>query len=112
MRKNYSIFKSKIYYFHDKGGEPFPDGIMDAESLIEDQLQSGDGMRHYWMRGPFKFEGSNRFYNVYRKNKFQTFMRIFYLPDTTERTLMNDFQNGADMSTFLQNGKILVKVFH
>ena len=64
------------------------------------------------MRGPFKFKGSNRFYNVYRTNKYETYIRIFYLPDTTERTLVNDFQNGVDMSTFLQNGNMMVKVFH
>ena len=86
---------------------------MDAEDLIEKQIETHDKViKNTWMRGPFKFEGSNRFYNVYRKNKFETFMRIFYLPDSTERTLCNDYQNGCDMSTFLQNGKIMVKNHH
>ena len=64
---------------------------MDAEDLVDNNLSAGHGKQQYWMRGPFKFKGSNRFYNVYRKNKFETFIRIFYLPDTTERTLVNDF---------------------
>ena len=37
-------------------------------------------------------------------------MRIFYLPDRTEKTLINDFQNLVDMSTFLENGNILLKI--
>ena len=61
-------------------------------------------------RGPYKFQGSNRFYNVYRQNKYQKFARIFYLPDSTEKTLINDFQNYVDMSTFLENGNILLKI--
>ena len=39
-------------------------------------------------------------------------MKIYYLPDTAEKTLINDCFNGVDMSTFLDNGYILVKIFH
>ena len=111
LSNRYSIFRSKIFYFHPALGDPFPEGIMEAEDLIDKKSEKSDG-KQYWMRGPFKFEGSNRFYNVYRQNKFRTFLKIYYLPDSTERTLINDYLNGVDMSTFLQNGKVLLKIFH
>ena len=91
ITRDYAIFKSKIFYFYDSLKEPYPDGIMDAEDLIDNQLQAENKDKSTWLRGPFKFEGSNRFYNVYRKNRFETFIKVFYLPDMTERTLMNDF---------------------
>ena len=47
--------------------------------------------KYFWMRGPFKFEGSTRFYNVYREGRFKTFIGIYYLPDSSERTLLNDY---------------------
>tara|TARA_B110000285_G_scaffold235340_1_gene316454 strand:- start:999 stop:1304 length:306 start_codon:yes stop_codon:yes gene_type:complete len=39
-------------------------------------------------------------------------MKILYLPNAYEKTIINDFQNGVDMSTFLANGNILLKIFH
>lgn len=39
-------------------------------------------------------------------------MKIVYLPNAYEKTMINDFQNGVDMSTFLANGDILLKIFH
>ena len=39
-------------------------------------------------------------------------MKIVYLPNAYEKTIINDFQNGVDMSTFLANGNILLKIFH
>ena len=36
LNKRYCIFKSKIFYFHSANGEPFPEGIMEAEDLVEE----------------------------------------------------------------------------
>jgi hypothetical protein len=69
-------------------------------------------MRSVHLAGPFKFQGSNRFINIYKKNTFESFVNIFYLPDTAEKTLIHDCFNGVDMSTFLDNGYIMLKIFH
>ena len=37
-------------------------------------------------------------------------MRMFLLPDKTQRTLINDFSNYCDMSTFLEGGQVLLKI--
>ena len=53
---------------------------------------------------------SNRFFNVYQQGKFTSQLMIFQRPDTTRSTLINDFLNWVDMSSFLSDGKILVKI--
>ena len=41
----------------------------EAENLLEeDDLENDKKSIH--IKGPFKFKGSNRFYNVYKKNMF------------------------------------------
>ena len=60
-------------------------------------------------RGPYTLSGSNRFYEVFRQNKFNSFLRIYTLPDQVQKTLINDFQNQVDMSTFLEDGNILIR---
>jgi long-subunit acyl-CoA synthetase (AMP-forming) len=42
-------------------------------------------------------------------NKFQSYINIQQRPDSTDMTLINDYLNWVDMSTFLEDGKILVK---
>lgn len=49
-------------------------------------------------------------FNIYQINKFTSKINIQRRPDSTEKTLINDFQNYVDMSTFLEDGKILVKI--
>jgi len=34
VREFYAIYRSKIFYFYDIDGEPFPQGILEAEDLI------------------------------------------------------------------------------
>ena len=90
---------------------------MEAEDLVEDKvIEMGEPAARasslHWMGGPYRLEGSNRCYNVYKYRKFKAFMKIAYLPNAYEKTIINDFQNGVDMSTFLADGNILVKMFH
>ena len=37
-------------------------------------------------------------------------MRIYHLPDVVQTTLLNDRQNKVQMSTFLEDGEIIVMV--
>ena len=104
LSEKYAIYKDMIFYFYER--EPFPPGVFEAERLIQ-QAQNND--RKLYLKGPFTFTGNNRFYNVLRQRKFKTFIRIFNLPDKTQRTLVNDFSNYVDMSTFLPGGQILLR---
>jgi hypothetical protein len=44
LREFYSIFGSKIFYFYDIDGEPFPQGILEAEEMTpkpnKEQIES------------------------------------------------------------------------
>ena len=64
-----------------------------------------------YIKGPFMSKGSNRFFNIYRISKFKLKISLFDLPDSVQKVLINDFQNKTDMSTYIEGGKILVKVF-
>jgi hypothetical protein len=52
-----------MFYFYDVLDDPFPEGILESDELIEDDRTQA--ARKY-IRGPFTFTGANRFYNVYR----------------------------------------------
>jgi hypothetical protein len=86
---------------------PFPEGIMESEELIpEDRTKASID----WYKGPFFIRGSNRVYNVYTTEKFKSFIKISSVPDTNERVIVNDFMNSVDFSTFMPDGKILLRV--
>lgn len=78
LDEKYSVFKSKIFYFYNNGKDPFPEGIFEAEDLIEEERTKA---KKEYIRGPFVLRGSNRFYDVFRQNKYKSFLRIFQLPD-------------------------------
>lgn len=106
VSEKYGVFKQKMFYFYDATDEPFPEGILEADELMdEDRTQAARKQ----FRGPFTFSGSNRFYEVFRQSKFKSFMRIYTLPDMVQKTLINDFGNYVDMSTFLEDGNILMR---
>lgn len=53
--------------------------------------------------------GSNQFFCVLRSGKYKSFIKLVQQPDKVAKTLVNDFQNYCDVSSFLENGNILVK---
>ena len=55
-------------------------------------------------------QGSHRFFNIYQLDKFTSKIIIFQKPDQTEKVIINDYLNWVDMSTFLESGKILIKI--
>ena len=67
VSKRYAVFKGKIFYFYKDS--PYPEGILEAEDLLDEHDLEHDKKSQH-LQGPFKFKGSNRFYNVYRKNNF------------------------------------------
>lgn len=62
------------------------------------------------VQGPLAINGSFRFFNVYQVGKFKSHITVALKPDSTSRVIINDFLNFVDMSTFLEDGKILIKI--
>jgi hypothetical protein len=60
--------------------------------------------------GPIGENASHRFFVIYQQEKFTSKLKIFQMPDETEKPLINDFLNWVDMSTFLEDGKIMIKI--
>ena len=58
------------------------------------------------------FKGSNQFAIIYRFGKLKSFVHIYDLPDSFTTTLIPDYQLKSTVSTFLQDGKILVECNH
>ena len=109
LNDKYAIQGSKMFYLYNLAEEPFPEGIYESEDLFESQYTSKPMFEY--IKGPFMSKGSNRFFNIYRINKFKAKISLFDLPDSVQKILINDFQNKTDMSTYVEGGKILVKVF-
>jgi len=63
-----------------------------------------------FISGPIDFAGSSNIFNIYQINKFTSRINIQQKPDSTAKTLLNDYLNWVDMSSFLDDGKILVKI--
>ena len=107
MNEKYAIQGTKIFYLYDLFGDQFPEGIFEAEDLVaEDKTKP----KLIYNKGPTCMQGSHRFFNIYQHDKFTSKIRIFQKPDQTEKVIINDFLNWVDMSTFLESGKILIKI--
>mgnify|MGYP006089676223 CR=1 FL=1 len=109
MNGKYALQGNKIFYLYDYSDDPFPEGIMESEDIFE-LLDKKSGAISRYIKGPTEIQGSMRFFNVYQKKKFSSFMIICQKPDSTTKTLINDYLNQVDMSTFLEDGKILMKI--
>ena len=74
LNDKYSIQGSKIFYLYDAGDEPFPEGIFEAEELVEEDRTK---QRYSFSTGPISMRASNRFFNVYQQGKFTSQLMIF-----------------------------------
>jgi hypothetical protein len=55
-------------------------------------------------------KASQRFINVYQVDKFVSHIRLVLKPDSAHKVFLNDHSDWLDMSSFLDDGKILVKI--
>ena len=55
------------------------------------------------------FKGSTFFFCVHTIGQFKCVLSTYTLPDAQKVTLITDFQNQTDLSTFVNNGNILIK---
>ena len=107
MNEKYAIQGSKIFYLYDLIGDQFPEGIFEAEDLVAEDKSKPKPL---YNKGPTLMQGSHRFFNIYQLDKFTSKIIIFQKPDQTEKVIINDYLNWVDMSTFLESGKILIKI--
>lgn len=54
--------------------------------------------------------GSNSFVDFYQHLRTISYILIFQVPNSAEITLVNDQTNQVEMSTFMENGDILIKI--
>jgi hypothetical protein len=106
MNEKYAIQGNKIFYFYETNEEPFPEGILESEDIVVERRGMPKSKHVY---GPYPIQGSDKLFNIYQINKFKSHITIMLSPDSTSQTVINDFQNFCDMSTFLENGYILIK---
>jgi hypothetical protein len=50
LDEKYSVFKTKIFYFQSLGNETFPDGILEAEDLLDEERVK---VKKEYTRGPY-----------------------------------------------------------
>jgi hypothetical protein len=82
---------------------------MESEDIVVDQRDKNVSKSEY-LKGPIPILGSKRFFSIYQVDKFKSLMTICQRPDSTSKTLINDYLNTVDMSTFLEDGTILIKI--
>jgi hypothetical protein len=107
MNEKYVVQGNKIFYFYDNQEDPFPEGILESEDIVVEKR--GQPLSKH-IQGPIAINGSFRYFNVYQVDKFKSHMTVALKPDSTSRVVINDYLNFVDMSTFLEDGKILIKI--
>lgn len=88
LTDHYYIQGSSIFYLYKD--DPYEDGIMETENLLEDDEEDGIEPKTP-RRGPIPFTGSNCFVCTHTVGKFKCFLRTYALPDSAQSNLMNDF---------------------
>ena len=79
MNDNYYIQGSSIFYLYKD--DPYEDGIMEAESLIEKD-EDDLIMSKITRRGPIRFTGSDLFICTYKVGEFKSILGTYMLPDS------------------------------
>jgi hypothetical protein len=107
MNDKYALQGNKIFYLYDVSEQEFPEGIMESEEIVVKKI---GGAESKYIQGPLAIKGSMRIFDVYQVGKFKSHITICQKPDSTSKTLINDYLNQVDLSTFLEDGKILMKI--
>lgn len=107
MTARYAIQGPTIFYLYDVSEQPYPEGVFEAEKVIED---APTGTPTHYVNGPIRMTASQRFFNVYQLDKFVSHITILQRPDTAHEVILNDPFAWLDLSSYLDDGKILMKV--
>ena len=81
--------------------------MFDFEDLI---VEKTGQPKLYILKSPLEFKGSSMFIDIYYYCRTKSQIRVFNKPDVCQKTLINDRMNKVEMSTFLQDGEILLKI--
>lgn len=109
INKDVMIARRHIYYLHDSQESLVP-GVLMSENLVEgiDSDYNFD-----CVDGPILYKGQDAFISmyVYKDSKDQEIFyfrqRIYRMPNSSNKRLVNDFNSSCQMSTFLESGDIL-----
>ena len=105
----YALLNSKIFYLYNE--TPLMNGILDMEELSEIQDVEGVDDEKKFSSGPFMYKGSAQYGCIYRYGTSYSYkQRIYQLPSSKSETLLCDSLKRVNMTTFLENGQILMKV--
>lgn len=82
------------------------------EELLENRDDLMDqGNEKEFIRGPISMNGSGQFIVMYRYGECLEFrLRVYQMPDSHQFTLIQDTQKHVDLATFLDDGKIFLKI--
>ena len=95
--EKYILQQSKIFYLQDKF--PLADGVLDMEQLSQQQgkelkINNAEKKTYVYASGPFVYQGSGEFVNIYQQNDSYIYrQKIYSLPDNKTNVLINDIDN-------------------
>ena len=106
--EDYIVQQSRIFYLGK--GKPLDDGLLDSEELLT--YQEGDDNLEY-VAGPYMIDHGNRFKLVVKDVKTNVYkFKNIRLPDNKAEFLLMCKYNPVNLSTFLNNGQILLQIEH
>lgn len=115
IRDMFLVHKCNIFYLYND--KKLPNGILDFDKLqcFDKQLDTEENNDNLFQfhGGPFQVHGSNEFLVIYLNCKtMKSFARFFMHPDSNDKSLIADYENKCDLTTFLDNGDILLKIYN
>jgi hypothetical protein len=103
---NFVVQDQKIFYCISTIN--YPDGIMDMEKL---EKKTTLRVNEKYKLGPFQVDGNDEFLiMIIDYNTFKVTSRIFLQPDSYKISLLADYQNKCEFTTFIKNGEIMLKI--
>ena len=110
LADQFVIQESKIFYLYNE--HPFETGILDMEDLKinkeanhlneDEEVSSAERV---FASGPYRYFGSQNFVIIFNEKNTNNYFQVKYtLPDSTQTSLMSDFDQKVDFSTFLDDG--------
>jgi hypothetical protein len=109
ISEHFIIQESRIFYLGD--GQPLDDGICDTEDLLTANSKTQDIVKY--VMGPFMSMGGNRFkLCIYDVEKHIYQHMNFRLPDSKFEQMLNCRYKDVNLSTYLNNGQILLQIEH
>jgi hypothetical protein len=110
ISSSYLVHEQKILYLCH--GEPLVDGVLDMEKLDGQSVAENRGAsRVTCQSGPLPVDGTSEFLAIFTDRTSRSVSTCVYqLPDSYGVSLLADYENQCEFSTFLKGGEILLKI--